>query len=264
MVIFLMMALTLAMGVLSLSNITGIVQGAGEDASQPVITNVTMSLKNISGTIVFRFTADGTCSPGVDHVNMTFGIGNGTVPPDPPEEGWIGPIEMMYFGTGVSLRGTGPKSDPWSKWSFRMGLSVPEGTDPEDLLSMIGGIMGNETPDMEELNLSILDPDNIQRLGEIHLFLFARAYLTDVNYGQTSIEITDTVVPALLEFARSEGLTDDDDVPNDDEGKDDEGDGASLWPILIVAFIAAEVLFLVVVIYVLRKRRSRRTFRGRP
>jgi len=234
-------------------------QTIGPKVPEPIITNVTMSLKNISGTIVFRFTADGTCSPGADHVNVSFGVGNGTTPAGPPEEGWIEPIEMMFFGTGVSLRPTGPKNDPWSKWAFRLGARIPAGTDPEDLLDIIGGIFGNETPDMSGIDLSLFDLDILEELEGAQMSLFARAYLPNGTYGGTSMDITDKVVPSLLEFARSEGLLDDDDDGPDDTGDDGKrDDSASYWPLIIALFIFAEVLFLAMIIYIMRKRKARR------
>lgn len=231
-------------------------QGQGPTAPIPVITNFTMSLRNISGTIVFRFTADGTCSPGTDHVNVSFGVGNISASPEPPEEGWIEPIEMMFFGTGVSLRPTGPKTDPWSKWAFRLGARIPAGTDPEDLLDIVGGIFGNETPDLSGINWSLVDTGILEDIEEIKMFLFARAYSENGSYGDAEMDITDKVVPALLEFARSEGLIDDDDEGPDDTDDEREED-ASFWPLLIVGFILAEVLFLAMIIYLIRKRKSR-------
>jgi len=234
-------------------------QTMGPNVPEPIITNVTMSLRNISGTIVFRFTADGTCSPGADHVNVSFGVGNGTTSPEPPEEGWIAPIEMMFFGTGVSLRPTGPQNDPWSKWAFRLGARIPAGTDPEDLMEIIGGIFGNDTPDLADINMSMLDPSILNDIEGVQMSLFARAYLPNGTYGGTSMDITDKVVPALLEFARSEGLLDDDDDgpdDTDDDGKRD--DSASYWPLIIALFIIAEVLFLAMIIYIMRKRMAGR------
>lgn len=231
-------------------------QTQGPTGPEPVITNVTMSLRNITGTIVFRFTADGTCSPGADHVNVSFGVGNGTTPPEPPEEGWIEPIEMMFFGTGVSLRPTGPTTDPWSKWAFRLGARIPAGTDPEDLLDIVGGIFGNETPDLSGINWSLVDPGILEDIEEIEMFLFARAYSENGSYGDAEMDITDKVVPALLEFARSEGLIDDDDEGPDDTD-DDEEESAPFWPFIIVGFIVVEVLFLAMIIYLMRKRKSR-------
>lgn len=233
-------------------------QGTVTDLSAPVIVDVTMSLSNISGTIVFRFAADGTCPPGADHVNVSFGAGNGTSPPEPLEDGWIGPVEMMFFGNGISLRPTGPQADPWSTWSFRVGASLPEGTGFEELIGLVGEFMGNGTFDLEDLNWSLFDPELVEGLEDMELYLFARAYMPDGSYGQTYKDMTDDVVPVLLEFARSEGLIDGTDGP---EGPGDGGegdDGFPYGPVLIALLIIAEMLFLVALIYIMRRRKARR------
>jgi hypothetical protein len=215
-----------------------------------------MSLSNVSGTIVFRFTADGTSMPGTDHINFSFGVGNATTPPEPPSEGWIGPMEMMLFGTGVSLRPTGPSTDPWTRWSFRLGLRVPQGTDPEDLIDLFGGILGNETPEMGDLDLSFLDPSILEDMDGVRVHIYARAYRSDGDFGTAERDITTVVVPELLEFARSEGLLDDDIATDDDDEDGSDDDGPPYAAILISLFIVGEVLLIGFVVHLVRKRRS--------
>lgn len=235
----------------------------GSGGPVPQVTNVTMTLSNISGSIVFRFAVDGTCRSGTDHINLSFSFGNSSTPLE-PLVGWIGPMEMMVLGNGISLRGTGPEEDPWTTWSFRLGAYIPTDSNLTAMLALIKGLIGNLSEALSGLDIGSLVGADMDDLNETRIFLFARGFDSEGAFGEDYQDITDKVVPTLLDFAMSEGLLDDPDGEAGTEGNDDEGGvDRSLTFVIIIGSVVFEVLLMALIVYLLRKRRGQGAFRNR-
>ncbi|MFO8051818.1 MAG: hypothetical protein R6V01_09005 [Thermoplasmatota archaeon] len=215
--------------------------------SRPHISNFDISMENDSGIFVFSLDMEGSCPPGTEDLQLTFGTLNGSTV-EVMDDLWIEEGESMLLGNGYVLEKLGNGSDPWSSWRFHAGLSFPMDMDLDSIMEMVTAFTGEdpggiEMPDNETLPGFDVE-GTLEKLSETQIYVIARAYNKTGAWGQDRMDVTNDLLLEVISFLSSEDLlpdTDDDDTGVEEEDQDtSEKDNG----VLIAAFGGAAVIFL--------------------
>lgn len=169
--------------------------GAAETPDPPVpsVDSVLASQSNTSGIYRFNLFINGSTAGVAEKVNLTLLMINDTGSFDGP---WIDPINALFLGNGISLRGAGPSLDLWSSWAFRLAITYPIGSDPGIITNLFSSILGLDLSDIGDLDPGDI-PQNATPPEDLRILVKVRAYNETGGYGETVQDITDQLLMAF-------------------------------------------------------------------
>ncbi|MDG6225616.1 MAG: hypothetical protein QCI82_08900 [Candidatus Thermoplasmatota archaeon] len=183
----------LAAAVLALVLSLGMGGASTQDPPSPSVDSVAASQSNTSGIYRFNLFINGSTEGLAEKVNLTLLVMNDTGSFDGP---WIDPINAIFLGNGISLRGVGPNDDEWSSWAFRLAITYPLGSDPSIITNLFSSVLGLDLSDIGDI-----DPDDIPQNAtppeDLRILVKVRAYNETGGYGETVQDITDQLLMAF-------------------------------------------------------------------
>ena len=180
--------------------------GAAETPDPPIpsVDSVLATQSNASGIYRFNLFINGSTAGVAEKVNLTLLMVNDTGSFDGP---WIDPVNAIFLGNGISLRGVGPTQDQWSSWAFRLAITYPIGSDPSIIANLFSSILGSDLSGIGDIDPGEI-PANATPPEDLRIMVKMRAYNTTGAYGETVRDITDELLMAF-------------DIPTGDEEEED-------------------------------------------
>jgi hypothetical protein len=159
------------------------------DLPTPRISDVSVVYSNQSGIFRFDLYINGTNEGAAKGMNFTFSVENGTGAMDGP---WLGPVDLILFGNGISFKAVGTGNDTWSKWRFHLQVTYDISKGPGMITNLFGGLLG--------VNISDVDPGRIDEvdINDTRVYFLVRSYGPDGGHDEARTEITDELRSAFV------------------------------------------------------------------